>query len=193
MAKQTSDTSDRILDVAERLIQTLGYNAFSYADIAKALNIRKASIHHHFPTKAKLGRALMARYRQRFGEALAAIERRHTAAATRLRQYAGLFQSVLEDGNRLCLCGMLAADFSTLPKAIRVEVRGFFDDNETWLERVLAQGRTQGSIAFDGPARRAATRLLSSLEGAMLVSRSYENPCRFSELAQGLLDDLAAA
>ena len=58
-----SDTSGRILDVAERLVQTRGFNAFSYADIAAALNITKASLHYHFPTKAILGERLVERYR----------------------------------------------------------------------------------------------------------------------------------
>jgi TetR/AcrR family transcriptional repressor of nem operon len=35
-------TSDQVLDVAERLVQTRGFNGFSYA-------VRTASLHYHFP------------------------------------------------------------------------------------------------------------------------------------------------
>ena len=52
-------TANRILDVAERLVQLRGYNAFSYADVAKAVGIRKASLHYHFATKGDLGLALV--------------------------------------------------------------------------------------------------------------------------------------
>ena len=45
------ETSARILDIAERLVQTRGFNAFSYADIAAALHVTKATLHYHFPTK----------------------------------------------------------------------------------------------------------------------------------------------
>ena len=63
-----------ILDAAERLAQTLGYNGFSYADIAAQLGVTKASLHYHFPSKAELGGALIERYRVVFGAALAAID-----------------------------------------------------------------------------------------------------------------------
>ena len=42
-----ADTSQRILDIAERLVQTRGFNGFSYADIADALKVTKASLHYH--------------------------------------------------------------------------------------------------------------------------------------------------
>ena len=58
------DTADRILDTTERLIQTRGFNAISYQDISDAVGIKKASIHHHFPTKFGLGTAVIERYRQ---------------------------------------------------------------------------------------------------------------------------------
>jgi AcrR family transcriptional regulator len=42
-----SETSARILDVAERLVQMRGFNAFSYADVADVLKVTKASLHYH--------------------------------------------------------------------------------------------------------------------------------------------------
>src|SRR5579862_1588267 len=59
---EKSSTRDRILDIAQRLIQSRGYNAFSFDDLAEELDIRTASIHYHFPTKADLGIALLRRY-----------------------------------------------------------------------------------------------------------------------------------
>src|SRR5438552_9052482 len=106
-----TDTRDEILDVAQRLIQARGFSGFSYADIATKVGIRKASIHHHFPTKGALGTKLMVRYRRVFGEALARIDAADVDARARLRHYAELFADVLRDGHRMCMCGMLAADF----------------------------------------------------------------------------------
>ena len=54
-ASRTPDeprTADRILDIAERLVQTRGFNRFSYADIAAELGITTASVHYHFPARA---------------------------------------------------------------------------------------------------------------------------------------------
>src|SRR3974390_1012687 len=71
--KQRSDTAEQILDLAETLIQSRGYSAFSYQDIADHLGIRKASIHYHFASKTDLGIAVIDRYAARFGTALEAI------------------------------------------------------------------------------------------------------------------------
>src|SRR5215831_15139427 len=95
------DTSDRILDVAQRLIQARGFSGFSYADIATKVGIRKASIHHHFPTKGVLGTKLMVRYRRAFAEALVRIGDGGADARTKLRRYAALFADVLRDGHRM--------------------------------------------------------------------------------------------
>lgn len=49
-----NDTRDKILDVADDLVQRVGLNAMSYTHISDAVGIRKASIHHHFPRKEDL-------------------------------------------------------------------------------------------------------------------------------------------
>jgi TetR/AcrR family transcriptional repressor of nem operon len=185
-------TKDRILDSAQQLIQARGFSGFSYADIAKKVGIRKASIHHHFSTKGVLGAELMARYRTRFGEALQRIEKTSGASPARLRKYGKLFADVLRDGNRMCLCGMLAADFDALPKSVRGEVNGFFDDNEAWLARVLSAGRAEGELSFEGSAEAQAQVILSALEGAMLVARSQRDVKMFEAVTQRVLSGVGA-
>jgi len=188
-SKPTADTAARILDVAERLIQVQGFNAFSYADVATEVQIRKASLHHHFPTKAALGEALITRYRARFSQALAEIQATTSDAPARLKAYARLYSSVLRK-RRMCLCGVLAADFETLPGAMRRGVLGFFSDNEVWLAGVLEEGRREKTLQFQGPASTLAAFLVSSLEGAMLVARSYGRMERFEAVVKKLLGDL---
>jgi len=185
------DTASRILDVAERLVQTRGFNGFSYADIAERLHITKAALHHHFPTKAKLGEALIARYASRFMAALASVDAREIGDREKLEAYAHLYADVLR-AKRMCLCGMLAAEYSTLPEGMRRAVRLFFDENERWLERVLEEGRSDGTVSFGGPARDVARMIISSLEGAMLVSRPYGDVDRFEATAGELLTTLSA-
>jgi TetR/AcrR family transcriptional regulator, transcriptional repressor for nem operon len=166
----SSPTATRILDTAERMVQVRGFNAFSYADIATALGIRKASLHHHFATKADLGVALVQRYRRLFLAALDDIYAGTEQGVTRLERYSALYRSVLVR-KRMCLCGMLATDAATLPRPMREGVSGFFVENERWLTGVLEEGRRRGDLKFEGPAPSLATLVVSSLEGAMLVAR----------------------
>src|SRR3954452_10373510 len=88
-------TTDRILDVAERLLQVRGYNGFSYGDVAAELGITRAALHYHFRGKAELGLALVGRYAARFGAALAELDRAAPDAAAKLRGYAELYRDVL--------------------------------------------------------------------------------------------------
>lgn len=189
---QQADTPTRILDIAEELVQHRGYNGFSYADIATKLGISTASLHYHFAGKAELGRALIARYATRFADELARIDARLPNAQARLEAYASLYATLLRKG-RFCLCGVLAAEYETLPKAMRVAVTEFFDQNEAWLVRILELGREQDSVRFTGSAADAARMIISGLEGAMLVARPYGGVDRFKTAAVQLLASLAGS
>jgi TetR/AcrR family transcriptional repressor of nem operon len=184
-------TPSQILDVAERLAQIRGFNGFSYADVAGELHITKAALHYHFATKAELGEALMERYASRFAQALAAVDTNVEDAPAKLDAYAGLYLDVLRN-QRMCLCGMLAAEYQTLPGRMQQAVIRFLDDNEAWLTDVLERGRRDGSLSFTGPAREAAQMIVSGLEGAMLLARSYGEVERFEAAAGRLLASLAA-
>jgi TetR/AcrR family transcriptional regulator, transcriptional repressor for nem operon len=179
------DTRSAILDVAERLVQRQGFNGFSYADVASELGITKAALHYHFPGKAELGESLIRRYAARFCETLKSIDARDGAAPDKLLAYIDIYRAVLRD-DRMCLCGMLAAEYQTLPAPMRLAVVGFFDDNESWLAGLLEAGRGAGTITFGDPSRQAAQMIIAGLEGAMLVSRPYAGTVRFDEIANRL-------
>ena len=186
---QEASTSERILDLAERLVQTRGFNGFSYADIAAELKVTKASLHYHFPAKAELGRSLIERYEKKFLDALAGIDSKARSPREKLRRYAAIYADVLK-GGRMCLCGMLAAEYATLPKPMQKELRHYFEENERWLGEVLEAGRRAGELQFSGEPREVASLLLSSLEGAMMLARSHDDVGRFRSTADRLLKNL---
>jgi TetR/AcrR family transcriptional regulator, transcriptional repressor for nem operon len=179
------NTSEQILDIAQFLVQTKGFNGFSYADVASQLGIRNAAVHYHFRSKTDLGKALVVRYRQTFTRALATIDAEVEPAPAKLERYVLLFQAALENGLRMCLCGMLASELTTLPEGIQLEVRAFFADQQSWLARVLREGQAAQTLVFTGDAQGKADELLASLEGAMLLARMWGSVASFRGLAQG--------
>jgi TetR/AcrR family transcriptional repressor of nem operon len=187
-----SPAATAVLDVAEELVQTRGYNGFSYADVAARLGVTKASLHYHFPSKADLGRALIDRYQTLFGAALSAIDRHSSDPRDQLRQYVALYESVLSN-ERMCLCGMLAAEIATLPVPMQRGLTSFFDANERWLTTVLESGLRSGVLQFNDSANERARLLLGALEGAMLVARSYRDPHRFHAAAEHMLADIGGS
>ena len=150
----------KILDVAERLVQTRGFNRFSYADIAREVGVTKPALHYHFPSKTDLGVAIIGRYHERFTSALAG------------------------------LCGMLAAESETLPEAMRSAIVRFFDDNVAWLTNTLLAGKQARVLRFYAPAAQEAATLLSSLEGAMLIARLRHDPDSFDATSERLVATL---
>jgi TetR/AcrR family transcriptional repressor of nem operon len=190
-SKREPKTAQRILDIAERLVQIRGFNNFSYGDVASELGITTASLHYHYPGKAELGQALIARYAERFSRALHRIDHDLPDARAKLEAYAGLYADVLR-GKRMCMCGILAAEYNTLPKSMRDAVIRFFDENQKWLAGVLAQGQADQTLTLTGAPDAIAQSILSTLEGAMLVARPYGDLTRFNTTAQQLLAGLSA-
>ena len=182
-------TASRILDIAEAMVQTRGFDGFSYADVASELELTTPSLHYHFRSKAELGEALITRYTTRFLAALDAVERRPGSSVDKLEAYASVYAEVLR-ARRMCLCGMLAAGYDTLPASMRTAVIRFFDENEGWLARVLERGAEEGTLVFTGSASAVAQSIISGLEGAMLIARPYGDVARFDSVANRILAGL---
>ena len=185
----THGTPTLILDAAERIVQARGFNAFSYGDVASELRVTTAALHYHYPRKAELGAALIARYSSKFASRLKAIDEAYADTKSKLDGYICIYAEALAQG-RMCLCGMLAAEYLTLSADMQAAIRDYFEQNETWLSRVLDQGKTEGSIEFAGGSADTARMIISGLEGAMLLSRPYGDVERFTAVAASLLRKL---
>ncbi|MFZ5863914.1 MAG: TetR/AcrR family transcriptional regulator [Nitrospirota bacterium] len=181
---------DQILDLAQRLVQTRGYNAMSYRDLADQIGIKTSSIHYYFPAKEDLGRALMTRYRQGIQSALAGIDAKTTDPRVKIERYVELFREAVRSG-RICLGGMLATDLTTLPRGVQAEVKTFFTENEAWVANVLEAGRESGAFTFEGPSKGKAATVFAALEGAMIAARLFNDDKRLVSAADWLLDTLA--
>jgi len=171
-----SDKRDEILDVAEGLIRTSGFNGFSTRDVADAVGIKAASVHYHFPTKADIGVAVTERYTDRFIEALGDPDRFEDARSA-LTLYVDSFRRALVRDRKLCLCAVLGAEIGGLPTEVGEHTRIFFERNIEWLGRALVAS----SGVSPARAKADATHILAALEGALIVSMSlgdrsvYEN------------------
>ena len=181
---------DQILDLAQSLIQTRGYNAMSYRHLADEIGIKTSSIHYYFPAKEDLGRALMARYREAIKGALAQIDSDTNDPSLKIERYAELFANSVRSGC-ICLGGMLATDLMTLPQGVQTEVKKFFSENEAWLSSVLNAGRKSGQFTFEGSPKNKAETIFSALEGAMIAARLFNDEKRLLSAAQWVLHALS--
>ena len=166
-----NETATQLMDAAQGLVQSRGYNAFSYKDLAASVGIRTASIHYHFPAKADLGVALMQRYLGGLDETLGKIDRAKITSRAKLKRFIKLY-SETEACGAICLCGSLASDYETLTPELREAVGEYLTRSEQWVTKVIDQGIADGEFDFAGKPADAATSLLSSLQGALILSRA---------------------
>lgn len=188
-ASAQSQTRQHILDCADRLMLAHGYSGFAYQHIARQLGIRNATIHYHFPTKEALGLALVRQYREQFAVWITQLAEDADAwqcvqaLIDTYRRYANSGQGLM------CPCGMLAAEYTTLPDTMRLQARLLMRDVHQWLARVLERGRASGVLAFAGDAMDEAVQLSAALQGALQIAR-IEGGRRFQQVVDQLTVNL---
>ena len=168
----TADTKTALLDAAETSIRQRGYDGFSYADLAQAVGIRKASIHYHFPTKARLAADLMTRYQSRVLAYCDTIDAAAPSAAAKLAGLIAFYREATAGGQQLCLCVALSGSPDSLSSEVTEATNTFRSAIIVWLETVFAQASTDGSLSDTADPESEAPALLALLEGAQLAARA---------------------
>ena len=186
------ETAERILDTANALLIDRGYSAFSYADIAATVNIRKASIHHHFPTKAGLVGAVLRRHRARISAGMKALDDQIDDPLVRIKNYFRYWEGCIE-GNTLSFCigALLGAEMPSLPEEIQAEVRLHFSMLTEWFERTLRAGSKARTIRLPGTVATEAQMLIAVLHGAMLSARATSSCDVFRSLSQSAINRIS--
>ncbi|WP_298937643.1 TetR/AcrR family transcriptional regulator [uncultured Ruegeria sp.] len=187
-----TDTKTALLNSAESAARKHGFDGFSYADLAADVGITKASIHHHFASKAALAVALMQRYYTDLETACAEIDQEHMSGATRLTALVARYHGALEGGQSLCLCVSFSTSTESLSTETIAEMNRFRSMMMDWLAKTFSRGKDDGTIpnVVDPVSEAAAT--LPLLEGAQLSARVAQDPKRFEEAMKLLLARLRA-
>jgi TetR/AcrR family transcriptional repressor of nem operon len=158
------------MDAAERRIRSSGYNGFSFRDIAADVGVKSSSVHYHFPTKPALAAAVARRYTDRFEAAL--------AQAKSAKDWRNVFRKALFDDGQMCLCGVLGAESADLPPEVLAEAQRFFNRS------LEALGRLYGSRS--AASRQSALHVMATLEGAMMLARTLNDPKVFDDATRNL-------
>jgi AcrR family transcriptional regulator len=182
--KAPKDTKVEILDLAETLLLNRGFNGFSYANISSVLKIKNAAVHYYFPAKADLGLAIIQRARDRFANWTQDQRMVARPPAEKLEAFFRQYLKFLEAGQQVCLGGALETDFKTLPPEMQAGTQKFASDILVWMEGVLEEGREKRIFFFPGKAKDQAILILSSLQGALQMTRAVGPSCLHLAMAQ---------
>ena len=178
------NTRIALLTSAERAARQRGYDGFSFADLARDVGIRKASIHHHFPKKADLALKLIERYADTFTEALAEIDAAATTETDKLKAYHQLYRGALAGGSQLCLCVAFSAGRDSLPEPVLERLDQFHQDSIAWLAHTFEQAGWPDSYA-------EARATLALMEGAQLLARAAKDITQFDLATAAFLSRLS--
>ena len=186
-----SPKAEEIIRRTNELLASGGYHSFSYADIAELVSVRKASIHHHFPTKADLVKATVAAHRDATRRGLEFLEQSNPDPLARLVAYCRYWAECIEQSNPpMCICALLAAELPTVPAEVAQEVKGHFKDLGDWLAATLEEGVSKGSIQLTQSPSAEASMFMASIHGAMLSARATGKASIFWDIAKLSTDRL---
>ncbi|MDC0660573.1 TetR/AcrR family transcriptional regulator [Leisingera sp. SS27] len=180
-SKAPPDRKTALLDSAERAARSRGFDGFSYADLAKDVGIRTASIHYHFPSKADLSTALMQRYHESFAAICEEIDAHHATGGARLQALIDRYRIAHNDAQWVCLCVAFSISRESLSPEVVGQISRFRAMMRKWIGAVFELGRSDGTILNTSDSAIEAAATLSLLEGAQLSARAEENPARFEE------------
>ncbi len=181
------DTKSALLDSAESAVRRKGYDGFSFADLARDVGIRKASIHYHFPKKEDLAFRLIERYGENLLKSLDVIAAQKTKASGQLEAYIDVYRRALSGCDTLCLCVSFSISGESLNKTVLSEIGKVREANIRWLIGLFEKGRSDSSIAnITNPAAEASA-CLATVEGAQIIARVSGELSHFDRSVEQLL------
>jgi len=180
------DTRTEIIRLGDSLIREKGYNAFSFADISKQLNIRNASVHYHFPTKTALGLAIVQEHYNRLAQLKTKTENKDPIE--KLNAFLNIY-SVAKSENKICIVGSLATDFYTVEPEIQEELKKLADNILKWVIEILKEGKNKSHFRFSTSERTKALMIITNMLAAVQLTR-LTNKQDFKEIKESIINDL---
>jgi len=168
---------EKLINIAIDTVQRAGIHAVTMRELGSSAGIKSSSVMYHFENKNGLLQEISNSYLQLFFERLGEIKTKIDNPAERLQALVGLFEEGLDE-EKLCLCGMLAAEFVNLDNSTQATTRLFFTRLEEWVATQLLDAEANPE---------AAPLIVSSLEGAMLLDRLDNESVRLKNVREWLI------
>ncbi len=179
------------MDLAESFLQEKGFNGFSYAHIAKELDVKNAAIHYHFPSKEELVATVIQRYRDRFKLWINNARVKDLPSEQKLDWFFSIYTNTRADNGKVCLAGSLETEFNSLPDSVQEQTQALTRELLAWLQTTLQEGREAGIFHFGGTPADKAALILSSMQGGLQMARALGSS-KFHAVVQQHKEDLLA-
>jgi TetR/AcrR family transcriptional repressor of nem operon len=184
------DTKEKIIALATELIETKGYSAFSYQDIADRLGIKKASIHYHFPSKESLGLAVFDAFKKEVDEFIAQYDFEKLSPAEKMHGYFAYHAQLPFDCNKISCIGALTSEWNVLPETLREKMDDFNNWHVGFIASILREGIERKEFCIAGEIEHHALLIIAATKGALLMSREKMSIEIYNAISGQLMENL---
>jgi len=164
------ERQSEILMLAGEMIQTKGYDSFSYNDLSLRLGIRKASIHHHFPKKQELGLAYLKYWYEATQDLAKQLRQSRMTPVQKLQAFLDLGVKSIEE-KKICPVSSFQADRWNINEEMNEVLTKIEATELSMLTSILEDGQSSEELFFVGEAKDQANLILSSMKGAILYAQ----------------------
>ncbi|MET0443318.1 MAG: TetR family transcriptional regulator C-terminal domain-containing protein [Tardiphaga sp.] len=184
---------DRILSEGLKVVHARGFAGASVRDIVHAAGVPQGSFTNHFTSKEAFGLEILELYlangRVRMAETLLNED---LPPLQRLRAYVdGTRSRLQQDGMRNgCLFGNFTAEASEHSDLIRGRLVDIFAEVRDNVATCLEAAVQAGELPADFDCRETAGFIVSSLQGANLVSKAERNTAAHDRFARVLFNQV---
>jgi AcrR family transcriptional regulator len=163
-------TRDQIVEAADRLFYSQGYEHTSFADIASAVKISRGNFYYHFKTKDEILEAVITLRLANTRKMLELWESEGGDAAGRIRCFINILianrTKIMAHG---CPVGTLTAELAKLDHAAQAQANELFVLFRSWLSRqFIALGR-------ESDADTLAMHLLARSQGVATLANAFHD------------------
>jgi TetR/AcrR family transcriptional regulator, transcriptional repressor for nem operon len=190
MMSKGEETKEKILQQAAELFNQQGYAGSSISDIMRVTGLHKGGIYNHFKSKDDL--ALQA-----FDYAIAQIKQRYRVvirherhAVKRLQAIITIFRSHINNPVIKGGCPLLntAVESDDAHPALRERTQQAMNSWRDLLCQIIQKGIQNGEIRSTVDADEVTTIIISMLEGAMMLSKLYEDSIHLERAINHLMN-----
>jgi AcrR family transcriptional regulator len=175
---KAQETRDRIIQQAAELFSLRGYAGSSMSDVMQATGLQKGGIYNHFKSKDELALAAFDYAHQLVSQRYQASLRGKRHAVDRLLSMLELYEQFLANPPLPGGCPILntAVESDDTHPALRDRVQRALDAWRNLIHRIVQKGCDRGEIGSSTNPEQVSTVLIALLEGAIMMSKLYEDP-----------------
>ena len=188
MVARGEGTRENIIRKAATLFNQHGFAGSSMSDVMAATGLQKGGIYRHFESKEQLALEAFAYAVNLMGRRFADALQGKTHAVDRLHAIVSVFAALPSDPPVPGGCPVMNAGIENDDgnPALRERARQAMDGLRGLVARTAEWGKTRGEVRADVDADELATVMVSTLEGAVMLSRLYGDDAHVARAASHL-------